>query len=589
MKFGNYSKKYFPSADDFLRYISDFTRRFALRVRYNVNVTNIQRVHALFRLTGTASGHAAPAQFLCEVVVMATGQGAENTVDFVGNEFAASYGTMNWDPEFYEGKNVLILGKGNSAGEAFDMITNSANHIHLISRSLVRLSIFTHYVGDLRGINSRFLDQYQLKSLDGLMEGDVQNLNLVRRDGRLWVEGEPVATNGSAPENTPMRIPYDVVIKCLGFKPESYALEDLQPVWGKKYPEITGSYESRNVPGLYFAGNLAHGLDHRKASGGFIHGFRYTARALFHVLNERLHNERWPSKNFTAGRGVLSFLVERINTDASLYQMFGVLADVLVLRRRADVESTRTFNASTLRNADTLYDVEYLMGVPLDRWEAMMPSYTTSPQGHFQFVVVTLEYGKRFSGPFVLSSVRAVPDPLHSTESNFLHPILRYFDSEMFAYPQPAGLHHVAEDFHTDWNLPKSHVEPLAVFLDSVLLDKAVTREGLSHTNLIHPYTVSKAAEMNTSDPYVAYLSCGEQQKIGFANGVKMQDHNVASSGVQRMFSTEQASIPVPAGWAQPNGIAHISGAASSTPAPGQQQGQGQTLHSAPPLVKVEW
>jgi hypothetical protein len=35
---------------------------------------------------------------------------------------------------------------------------------------------------------------------------------------------------------------------------------------------------------LVQAGELSHGKDYLKAAGGFIHGFRYTARALFRIL-----------------------------------------------------------------------------------------------------------------------------------------------------------------------------------------------------------------------------------------------------------------------------------------------------------------
>ena len=54
-----------------------------------------------------------------------------------------------------------------------------------------------------------------------------------------------------------------------------------------KYPVMTSEYESVNVDGLYFAGQLAHGKDFKRAAGGFIHGFRYTARALFNVLEHK--------------------------------------------------------------------------------------------------------------------------------------------------------------------------------------------------------------------------------------------------------------------------------------------------------------
>jgi hypothetical protein len=56
-----------------------------------------------------------------------------------------------------------------------------------------------------------------------------------------------------------------------------------------KYPVMTAEYESANVPGLYFAGTLAHGKDHLKSAGGFIHGFRYTTRALFRILETKRH------------------------------------------------------------------------------------------------------------------------------------------------------------------------------------------------------------------------------------------------------------------------------------------------------------
>jgi hypothetical protein len=42
-----------------------------------------------------------------------------------------------------------------------------------------------------------------------------------------------------------------------------------------KYPIMTSEYESATVRSLYFAGSLAHGKDHLKSAGGFIHGFRY--------------------------------------------------------------------------------------------------------------------------------------------------------------------------------------------------------------------------------------------------------------------------------------------------------------------------
>ena len=42
-----------------------------------------------------------------------------------------------------------------------------------------------------------------------------------------------------------------------------------------KYPKMDASYQSLELPGLYFAGAAAHGRDYRRSAGGFIHGFRW--------------------------------------------------------------------------------------------------------------------------------------------------------------------------------------------------------------------------------------------------------------------------------------------------------------------------
>ena len=53
---------------------------------------------------------------------------------------------------------------------------------------------------------------------------------------------------------------------------------------GRKYPRQSSEHESLNVPGMFFAGSLSHGRDWKKGAGGFVHGFRYTAKFLARVL-----------------------------------------------------------------------------------------------------------------------------------------------------------------------------------------------------------------------------------------------------------------------------------------------------------------
>jgi hypothetical protein len=83
---------------------------------------------------------------------------------------------------------------------------------------------------------------------------------------------------------------FDHVISALGFAFDPSPLVDLAPemmeIGGTfdRYPAMDASYQSTNVPGLYFAGTITHGNDKGKSAGGFIHGFRYTARALSRIF-----------------------------------------------------------------------------------------------------------------------------------------------------------------------------------------------------------------------------------------------------------------------------------------------------------------
>ena len=91
------------------------------------------------------------------------------------------------------------------------------------------------------------------------------------------------------------------------------------------------------IAGLYFAGTVAHGRDWRKAAGGFIHGFRYTAKALARILNTKIDKLEWPSKYISiAPQDVIEIVRERINHASSLYQMVGHIADVIVFPSPTD-------------------------------------------------------------------------------------------------------------------------------------------------------------------------------------------------------------------------------------------------------------
>lgn len=386
-------------------------------------------------------------------------------------KYSIGYEDAPIDPEYYAGKRVAILGNGNSAFETANNIFSRAAYVHIAGRmeasvavvpreilthslfyflcspkgrSRVRLSWSTHYVGDVRAVNSHLLDNYQLKSIDlhfetggrqmrlqpgmngsiglanakrqkSLGSGGGGELSDEERQQMQKYEAEGYATLAGAyrHELEHSRNEYDVVIRCLGFVFDSSPFaRSARPLRGIKYPNMTAEYESINVPGLFFVGSLQHAVDYRRSSGGFIHGFRYLIRALARTLDQRFHDTPWPRNAVGAGGGggslicstgfqqllVLSILkvayenkaigeriVQRMNEASAPYQMFGVLGDVVLL----PVLDKSAAEASLL---DSLPDCEYLQDVLMYANNTLLPADRP-------YITFSFEYGTNFSYP----------------------------------------------------------------------------------------------------------------------------------------------------------------------------------------------
>ncbi|XP_004610738.2 FAD-dependent oxidoreductase domain-containing protein 2 [Sorex araneus] len=477
--FPRYSDAYFPDAGDMVRYLGDFARRLGLRVLFNTDIAHV----ALDKDRAAWNGHyfvltdRKGQAYRCSVLFVATGLSVPNLVDFPGSEHTEGYESVSVDPKDFVGQNVLILGRGNSAFETAESILGVTNFVHMLSRSRVRLSWATHYVGDLRAINNGLLDTYQLKSLDGLLESDLRDLALVKdRDGKLHVtlryfleganqsaDAVPLPQDDS--DNFALRVAYDRVIRCLGWNfdfsifNQSLRLSS-EGELSKKYPLVRASYESRGTRGLFVLGTASHSVDYRKSAGGFIHGFRYTARAVHRLLEHRHHGLAWPATRLPVTQ-LCSAILRRVNEASGLYQMFGVLADIVLLQENAT-------------------EFEYLEEFPMQML-AQLESLTGRRAPHGLLVIV-LEYGRNFSGPDkdVFFPDRSVGHTQDAWQSNFLHPVIYYYrhlptEQEVrfrpaeWPLPRPAAIHHIVEDFLTDWTAPVGHILPLRRFLENCL------------------------------------------------------------------------------------------------------------------------
>ncbi|XP_052772116.1 FAD-dependent oxidoreductase domain-containing protein 2-like [Mya arenaria] len=468
LQFTKYSKEMFPSADRYLDYLRDYQQRLALNVQFNTEIRNVRKEVC----EGAPDGHVytmvdqRDVPYKCGRLIIATGIGKPNIPDIEGMDLVDGYEDMSLNKDDYEGQTVLILGRGNSAFETATHIYGSTNLIHMIARSRVRLSWATHYVGDLRAINNELLDTYQLKSLDGVLEASLSEVAIVKdADGKLAlkiVDSGPEEESEDTFDNFAMREPYDRIIRCLGFTFDNSIFNETMKISfpkgrAKKYPSINHNYESVDHTGMFVAGTASHSLDFRKSAGGFIHGFRYSARALHRLLEWRYHGNAWPSTT-VPHQQLLTHILKRINEASGIYQMFSVLGDVIIL-------GNETYT--------------YLEEFPINLVHNL---YEMSGHKGSKIIVLNLQYGPNFSGPGndIFRLDRATGDPSDAHKSNFLHPAFYYYEKlpteHQMKYkgmsnhlPRPDLLHHIVEDFLTTWDASTSHILPLRRFLENVL------------------------------------------------------------------------------------------------------------------------
>lgn len=138
-----------------------------------------------------------------------------------------------------------------------------------------------------------------------------------------------------------LRIGYKHVINAIGFMHDrSIFTKDCAPATTKagKYPKVSSWYESTTSPHMYFAGTIAHSRDKPVSSGGFIHGFRYTAKFLFNTMEQRNHQTAWPRNTIpvsadadTATGELADVIIPHVNEASGMYQMFHFLYDVFVI------------------------------------------------------------------------------------------------------------------------------------------------------------------------------------------------------------------------------------------------------------------
>jgi thioredoxin reductase len=431
--FTRYSPRYFPERADLVRYLADFAENFRLRIQYNTRVARVAK-NGCFRITDQhGNTHEA------ERLVVATGVSKPYIPPIPGIETAEFYDSVSVDPADFINQRVLIIGKGNSAFETADNLVETAAVIHVAGPRSIRMAWKTHYVGHLRAVNNNLLDTYQLKSQNALLDGNVERIE--RRDGSYVVTVSFVRVNEVRKDYR-----YDRVIVCTGFRFDASIFDEgCRPelVHNNRFPAQTSAWESTNVADLYFSGTLMQTRDFKKCTSGFIHGFRYGVRALHRIFEKRYHDQPWPSRRLAAEPSALmETVIERINRTSALWQLFGFMADVIVIA--PDGKSAR-----------------YCEEVPVDY------AHDSDFDGGQSYFTITLEYGPDHDqhDPFDLSVGRIAQSEVeHSDEGRYLHPVVRHYRAR-----ELVAAHHVTENLENEWTGHATHREPLRKFFSRQL------------------------------------------------------------------------------------------------------------------------
>jgi thioredoxin reductase len=433
--FTKYTPHYFPDAGDMVRYLADYAEKLQLSVRYNARAVEVSKDKNFRVVDSNGEVYEAPH------LVVATGPSKPYIPDVPGIDLAEQYGTVSVDPQDFLGQRVLIIGKGNSAFETAENLIETAGVIHVVGPNSVRFAWQTHYVGHLRAVNNNFLDTYQLKSQNAILDGNIVG---IRKQG----DGFVVSVSFSRANEVVKHIPYHRVIACTGFRFDtSIFAENCRPelVISDRFPAQTSEWQSTNVPGLYFAGTMMQVRDFKKSTSGFIHGFRYTVKALHRILERKNHGRDWPHVSYTADANALTAaILNRVNRSSALWQQFGMLGDVIVPDGQ---------------------DAKYYEEMPVD--------YVHDSGFAELYFTVTLEYGPDHDkvDPFDVNVRRVAQNSAEQAQdAAYLHPVIRYFERGALL-----AEHHVAENLENDWTDEQAHRKPLTGFLAERLLQTVLT------------------------------------------------------------------------------------------------------------------
>jgi len=492
LRFTRYTGRYFPDADDYVRYLNDFAKVHELEIRYDARVVEVTRP----RVDGDGTGdfvvtEASGRRYHARRVIVATGFTEQYIPAIPGIETAERYADMPIDPDGFADQRVLLIGKGNSAFETADHLTEKAAVIHIAGPSSIKFAWRTHFIGHLRAVNARFLDTYQLKTQNSVLDCTIKRIER-RDDGRYRVTVDYLRRDAGA------EFVYDRVIACTGFRMDaSIFAAECRPrlTIRDRFPELTHEWESVNVPDLYFAGTLTQSRDFKKYTSAFVHGFRYGIRALTHIFDQKYEAIPWPYRALPADPAALADVaLARLNRTSALWQQFHFMSDVVISDGPADSSA------------------RYYEEVPVDY---VLSSDLGKALDCFTF---TLEYGEGHDeiDPFDITEGRDWED-MHKHDDRYLHPVVRHYRHGVLF-----DALRLKENLDNDWTDETEHRGPLREFIARQVSSTAPARAAPhahepvepSGRRVVNVHDLEAAARERLDSVHYDYFVSGAQDEV---------------------------------------------------------------------------
>ena len=401
--------RYFPKADDYVTYLEKFSTLLEDDVVLDADVTRVSKDADIFTAQ-TADGR----RFRSRHVIVSSGVTKPWLPQVEGIELTENYMDFDATQDGFTNKRVLILDKGNAAFEAAQKMLEHAAAIHLMSPNPIKFAWNTHFVGHVRAINTQFIDTYQLKLQNAVVDAEPIK---IEKDGDTYL----VRARMTAAEGHEIVLRYDHVICCTGFRWDASILdEDIRPALQHfdKFPVMTPQWEATGTSNLWFAGTIMQSRDFKKTMSGFVHGFRHNIAALTHFIAQRETGAPLPSSRISLeSEPLVDTIIERISLSSALFLQPVFLGDVIHMDGPEAGTHLRDLPVQWLTQTKDMLGEDCLL--------------------------VTLEFGNFGDTP---THVKRAHNAYGGEPDPFIHPVLRHYRAG-----EMVGEVHLSDHLDADW------------------------------------------------------------------------------------------------------------------------------------------